>query len=231
MGVWVFRSLSLLAFVFSFQTSFANSPQSSAMNLVIMLLLLEIRPLKDNTRLLLTSITVRLLSISNPFFLYVQFSMSTTGCFAILMLHVQRTHLLGFVVFLTFLWWEGKCLHNTDSPHLHLSKIPRRPNTLFVLVHVCQFECSREGEQFRWGEGDREEGQRVSVANLSAAACDPCGLFFTWFTGFCTVTFPNNRPASTCKQWATEQMCKIWHTLPSECYEMIKTEIIWTQQV
>lgn len=87
-------------------------------------------------------------------------------------------HLWGFVVFLTFLWWEGKCLHNTDSPHLHLSKIPRRPNTLFVLVHVCQFECSCEGEQFRWGEGDREEGQRVSVANLSAAACDPCGHFF-----------------------------------------------------
>lgn len=56
-------------------------------------------------------------------------------------------------------------------------------------------------------------------------------FFFTWFTGVCTVTFPNNRPASTCKQWATEQMCKIWRTLPSECYEMIKTEIIWTQQV
>lgn len=60
-------------------------------------------------------------------------------------------------------------------------------------------------ERGGWGEG-------VSVAKLSAVNCHPCDplflFYFTWFTGFTTVTFRNDRPASTYKQSARQQTCR-----------------------
>lgn len=118
-------------------------------------------------------------------------------CFVILH-HVRVKHLWA---------GESKCLFNLpDTKHLHLSRMPRSPNIECVCVCVwVRWGDDRQTSSYSWPE---EEGGHVSVAKLSATDWEPRELCcFTWFTGFTAVTFSNNRPASTCMQWARGHTC------------------------